>query len=229
MHGPGSTLATTTDPSASEPVPNAEMEAERAARLARERALLAEAREDARTGRVIADEDVDVWLDLVVGGEPLPKPGIPSGCDANQAHPAMARPRRLTIARAAAQDLADARRWLTQPGAGARATQRLATLCAAVRGLRLRPCRWPAEEHPGLRDRRVESCRVVHQIAPHHQRRRDVGGSDRPASLRTGPGPNRPSGPMGSRGAEDVGGLSDDHPRAGFRYSAAGFSTPRRT
>jgi hypothetical protein len=64
-------MATTTDPLAGEPVPHAgAVEAERAARFARE---------DVRTGRVVADEDVDAWLDLLVSGEPLATPDIPSG------------------------------------------------------------------------------------------------------------------------------------------------------
>ena len=72
-------MADTTDPLAGEPATRAETEAERAVRLARERALLAEAREDVRAGRVVADEDVDAWLDLLVGGdEPLPMPDAPA-------------------------------------------------------------------------------------------------------------------------------------------------------
>lgn len=64
-------MTAATDPLAGEPAMHAEAEA---ARVAREGALLAEAREDVRTGRVVADEDVDAWLDLFTGGEPLPMP-----------------------------------------------------------------------------------------------------------------------------------------------------------
>ena len=71
-------MKTTTDPLAGEPAPRAEAEAKRMARLARERALLVEAREDVHAGRVVADEDVDAWLGLLVRGEPLPMPDSPS-------------------------------------------------------------------------------------------------------------------------------------------------------
>ena len=72
-------MAAATNPLTSEPVHQGETEteAERAARLAHERALLDEAREDVRAGRVIADEDVDAWLDRFVRGEPLPMPETP--------------------------------------------------------------------------------------------------------------------------------------------------------
>ncbi len=55
------------------PIP-LEAEPGRAARLARERQQLEEAREDVRAGRVVADEDVDAWLGRLAGGEPLPEP-----------------------------------------------------------------------------------------------------------------------------------------------------------
>lgn len=78
----------------------------------------------------------------------------------------MARRRRLTIARGAARDLSDARRWLTQPGAGARAGLRLASLSVAVQDLRRHPCRWSAGEHPGTRERPVEGYRIIYEVAP---------------------------------------------------------------
>ncbi len=66
---------TTTDTSlASESAHQAETEIERNARLTRESAMLEEARNDVRLGRVVADNDVDGWLDLFVRGEPLPMP-----------------------------------------------------------------------------------------------------------------------------------------------------------
>lgn len=74
--------------------------------------------------------------------------------------------RRLAVALGAARDLEEARRWLTQPGAGPRAAQRLAALRAAVQDLRRHPCRWPVGEHAGLRERHVEGYRVVHTVAP---------------------------------------------------------------
>lgn len=73
-------MAIATNPLAGEEPapPQAETVAARAARLAHERALLDEAREDVRAGRVIADEDVDAWLDRFVRDEPLPMPDIPA-------------------------------------------------------------------------------------------------------------------------------------------------------
>ena len=51
----------------------ARTKSQRAARLVRESRQLDEAREDGRAGRVMADEDVDAWLDRLVSGEPLPE------------------------------------------------------------------------------------------------------------------------------------------------------------
>ena len=78
----------------------------------------------------------------------------------------MARKRRLTIARGAARDLAEARRWLAQSGAGRHAARRLAALGAAVRDLREHPCRWPRGGHHGVRERHVEGYRVAYEVAP---------------------------------------------------------------
>jgi plasmid stabilization system protein ParE len=74
--------------------------------------------------------------------------------------------RQLTIAAAAVRDLDAARRWLTQPGAGARAARRLAALAAAVQDLQEHPCRWPVGELAGLRGRHVEGHRIVYEVAP---------------------------------------------------------------
>ena len=78
----------------------------------------------------------------------------------------MARKRRLTIARGAALDLAAARRWLTQPGAGHHAARRLTALSTAIQDLRKHPCRWPKGEHPSVRERHVEGHRVAYEIVP---------------------------------------------------------------
>ena len=78
----------------------------------------------------------------------------------------MARQRRLTIARGAARDLAEARHWLTQPGAGSSAARRLAALGGAVRDLRNHPCRWPKGGHAGVRERQVEGHRIAYEVVP---------------------------------------------------------------
>lgn len=74
--------------------------------------------------------------------------------------------RQLIITVAAVRDLAAARRWLTQPGAGARAARRLAALATAVQDLQGHPCRWPVGELAGLRQRHVEGHRIVYEVAP---------------------------------------------------------------
>jgi hypothetical protein len=58
-----------------EPAGRAEAEPER---LAHERALLDEAREDVRKGRVVADADVDAWLYRLAHGETAPLPDAPA-------------------------------------------------------------------------------------------------------------------------------------------------------
>jgi hypothetical protein len=59
------------------PGPHTEMPTERAERLARERALIAEAREDIHQGRVLDDAELDAWLDTLDADENSPPP--PSG------------------------------------------------------------------------------------------------------------------------------------------------------
>jgi len=78
MLDPERSMVATPHPLTDEPSPRSETEAERTARLARERALLEEAREDVRAGRVIAADDVDAWLDRFTSGELLPLPEAPA-------------------------------------------------------------------------------------------------------------------------------------------------------
>jgi plasmid stabilization system protein ParE len=61
-------------------------------------------------------------------------------------------PRRLIYAPRAREDLDAVRRWLTQPGSGRRARRRLAAIGADIRRLQHFPCRWPAGQHPGVRE-----------------------------------------------------------------------------
>jgi hypothetical protein len=58
-----------------EPGRSGENPEERTKRLEREREMIEEARRDIREGRYIPDEEVDDWLDRLVGDEPLPIPG----------------------------------------------------------------------------------------------------------------------------------------------------------
>lgn len=78
----------------------------------------------------------------------------------------MAGERRLVIALGAARDLDEARRWLTQEGAGRRAARRLASIGAAIEELRRHPCRWPRGNHPGVRERHVEGYRIAYEVMP---------------------------------------------------------------
>lgn len=66
-------VATTRSPTLA-PARSSERDLERAARNVRERRLLDEAEADIAAGLVIADEDVDAWLDAFVRGDPLPMP-----------------------------------------------------------------------------------------------------------------------------------------------------------
>ena len=63
-------MATTINPLGPDPMPAAETEAERTARLARERALLDEGFEDIRAGRALTGADLDAWLDRFAQGLP---------------------------------------------------------------------------------------------------------------------------------------------------------------
>lgn len=61
--------------------------------------LIEDARDDVHAGRVIHDEDVDAWLDLLVRGGLLPMPAAPG---AEWRRPASSR-RKLTVALGAAR------------------------------------------------------------------------------------------------------------------------------
>ncbi len=63
-------MPTTTTPLAGEPGRQTETEAERAARLARERALLEEGFEDIRAGRYLTGAELDTWLERFAQGLP---------------------------------------------------------------------------------------------------------------------------------------------------------------
>lgn len=72
----------------------------------------------------------------------------------------------MTLTGVAARDLAAARAWFTQPGAGKRAARRLGVLAAALRDLRDHPCRWPRGEQPGTRARHAEGYRILYEVVP---------------------------------------------------------------
>ena len=70
----------------------------------------------------------------------------------------------VRITRAAAVDLVAVRAWLTQPGAGRAAADRLRRIRTAIRELRLDPTRWPRGEHEGTRARSVAGHRIVYRV-----------------------------------------------------------------
>ena len=72
---------------------------------------------------------------------------------------------RVLVSDAALADLDAARSWLTQPGAGPRAAERLRRITAALRDLGRHPLRWPEGEHPGVRERQVEGYRILYRVA----------------------------------------------------------------
>jgi plasmid stabilization system protein ParE len=74
--------------------------------------------------------------------------------------------RSLKLADAALADIARARKWLRQPGAGPAAERRLQHILSAIRELRAAPCRWPYSEHEGSRERIVEGYKIVYRIDP---------------------------------------------------------------
>lgn len=61
-------------------------------------------------------------------------------------------PRRLRYTEVARGDLDAIRSWLTQPGAGVKARQRLAAIRRVIARLAPHPCRYPVGSHPGTRE-----------------------------------------------------------------------------
>ncbi|MBV8359974.1 MAG: type II toxin-antitoxin system RelE/ParE family toxin [Deltaproteobacteria bacterium] len=66
----------------------------------------------------------------------------------------------------AARDLEHITQWLTQPGSGPRAHERLRRLSRAIRALVDAPCQWPPGEHSGTRELPCEGHRVIYRIDP---------------------------------------------------------------
>ncbi len=98
--------------------------------------------------------------------------------------------RRLRYAEDAIDDIAAIREWLTQPGAGRAAARRLETVRAAIRRLRLNPCRCPAGDQPGVRELQCPSgYRVFYTVEPDTGRDQTAG--DVPVLRVFGPGQDR--------------------------------------
>lgn len=75
--------------------------------------------------------------------------------------------RQLDYTDAAVEDLKAIRRWLTQPGSGPRARQRLQAIRAAVNRLKQRPCLYPIGPHAGVRELPCDGgYRVLYEVLP---------------------------------------------------------------
>jgi plasmid stabilization system protein ParE len=73
----------------------------------------------------------------------------------------------LSFTDTALADLNAARRWLTQPGSGTRARRRLAAIWSSIEDLREHPCRYPASQHPGVRELPCDGgYRALYQVHP---------------------------------------------------------------
>ena len=107
-------------------------------RLAHEAALIAEAEVDFAAGRLVPAEAVSAWLESL--GRHLSD------------ELALERVRTCRFTNAAVRDLDRISRWLTQPGSGPNAHQRLRRLNHAIRALADAPCQWPPGEHSGTRE-----------------------------------------------------------------------------
>lgn len=61
-------------------------------------------------------------------------------------------------------DLLAVRRWLYQPGSGLKARLRSARITRAIVELQFTPFRWPEGQTSGVRERPVESHRILYRI-----------------------------------------------------------------
>lgn len=99
-------------------------------------------------------------------------------------------PRQLSYTDTALADLSAARRWLTQPGAGPVARNRLLAILDAIDDLRAHPYRFPLGVHPGVRERLCAGgYRVFYRVRP------DTGHDETAGDVRVlrvyGPGQDR--------------------------------------
>jgi hypothetical protein len=83
--------------------------------------------------------------------------------------------RRLEYSRLSLLDLAQMRRWLSQPGAGPRAKARALAIAKAVKDLRDDPVRWPKGDVPGTRQRVVNDYTIIYSVDPDSDDRRTAG------------------------------------------------------
>ena len=99
-------------------------------------------------------------------------------------------PRELEYTDKAIADLDAIRGWLTQPGAGPAARQRLLRVWALIERLIEYPCLWPAGQHPGVRELPCDGgYRALYEVTP------DTGHNETAGDVRVlrvfGPGQDR--------------------------------------
>jgi plasmid stabilization system protein ParE len=75
-------------------------------------------------------------------------------------------PRRVIPTELASEDLANAKRWLMQPGSGEAAKAKLQHIRTAIRQLGRAPCRWAEGDHPGVREIPVEGYTILYEVGP---------------------------------------------------------------
>ena len=70
---------------------------------------------------------------------------------------------RVQLLGKAETDLADARRWLLQPGSGVQAHRRYGDIVRALQDLKMHPDRWPIGDHE-FRERSAGGYRIIYRI-----------------------------------------------------------------
>lgn len=76
----------------------------------------------------------------------------------------MSGPYQVIFTARARVDLLAVRRWLYQPGSGLKARLRSARITRAIVELQFTPFRWPEGQTSGVRERPVESHRILYRI-----------------------------------------------------------------
>ena len=83
--------------------------------------------------------------------------------------------RRLIYLPPAIEDLANIRKWYSQPGSGVAAKLRVQLIRAGIRALKKDPVVWPRGAKPGTRELHVEGHTVVYKVEPDTGLRKTAG------------------------------------------------------
>ena len=144
--------------------------------------------------------------------------------------------RKLVYAPRAREDLVAIRRWLTQPGSGLAARQRLTAIRTAVNRLREHPCLYPVVDHPGVRELPCAGgCRALYEVVPDTGRNETAGDVQVLARVRAGQDlyercrPDRTEVPSGTHKEILLTGQRDSGKRGDCRHpSTAGVLSRKR-